>query len=248
LSIVLLIFLAQCFANDYDNFIPDQSAATSETPPFHMKNWEQEHGPVLLRDADFLSLDNGCRTRCHGTDLRGGESGVKCHDCHIDPPFPHPIDWQKIKVHGQAAIHPETRFKCLKCHDTDETRSKPPKYCRDCHPVYPHDSQWFDPIAHGRYVIASGGPEICATQCHGLDYRNDVFKTPCQACHETYPHPTNWTRRHAFFVIEKSYNSCASSGACHNNPAVYNGKPFLVTYCTGYCHLGYEKRFGQGGK
>lgn len=114
----------------------------------HSEEWsnpasENFHG-VKVVTVGYAS----CRS-CHGSDFRGGESGVGCYGCHED--YPHVAGWtQKVDLgfHGQSIRSRNwSMTTCRSCHGKDYRGGRTGSSCYACH-------------------TAEAGPEACNV-CHG---------------------------------------------------------------------------------
>lgn len=174
-------------------------------------NWGKDgHG---MQVANFGG-NTPCKI-CHGSDLKGGVSGVSCTECHAI--YPHDSNWQQ--THGASTLedavsaglstHLHVEKQCLfACHSITEAKQGPA--CLSCHDPfdqYPHPASWYlpnDPYGgnHGPVVVAAaplGTPLAakaagCLTACHGPTGENGFVDSQylCTTCHPFYPHATDW--------------------------------------------------------
>lgn len=151
-----------------------------------------------------LGLD-GCKT-CHGSDLKGGEAGKTCYECH-DPAdsYEHPEGWNEAVQHGVTYRNDKTACQTA-CHGTDLNSGISGIACKSCHTEYPHPEDWAS-WNHGALVLTSDDQfdsakfDTGCANCHGQAEKftkqfNNVtsFTTPtgvgrCYICHANYPHP-----------------------------------------------------------
>lgn len=82
---------------------------------------------------------NSCATQCHGSDLRGGLSGVNCNSCHHSSSSGG--DWAG-SAHGLAALDLTSRNRCKTCHGEDLLGGTSGVSCKRCHTEFPHTSNW----------------------------------------------------------------------------------------------------------
>ncbi len=85
------------------------------------------HGETANQGTD------GCQA-CHGSDLRGGSSGVSCFSCHFSATgsrVPPGTSWN----HGQSGHRSYGSFQgiCTACHNTNRAYNHPPSSCHNCH-------------------------------------------------------------------------------------------------------------------
>ncbi len=100
-------------------------------------------------------IQNECATQCHGSDLKGGLSGISCYQCHSFYPHPAGDAWAKAYnpadlppggPHALTALQKGVANTCLtNCHGTKATGDfKGDNNCSTCHSVYPHPAGWTD--------------------------------------------------------------------------------------------------------
>jgi predicted CxxxxCH...CXXCH cytochrome family protein len=206
----------------------------------HIANWITDHR------AAFLS-DPGRCTPCHGTDYRGGISGVSCYSanyggtaCHANGPG-HAAGWATPTVHGPAAKSAPNASAmrgfstCQICHGTDFTGGFSNRACAACHGgSAPHPQSWIR-ITYTHTNTDTGNAPVCAL-CH-TNGSHSPIPAPSPApsagtspgcfnatlCHGAAGHPTNWTTPTIHGPAAKSAPSAAamqgfsSCQPCHGN-------------------------------
>ncbi|MDO8644534.1 MAG: hypothetical protein Q7S00_06190, partial [bacterium] len=175
---------------------------------------------------------------CHGTDLKGGTSGISCFSCH--PSYPHGNNWKLSTEHGPAAygnLKSDSKSGCstANCHGTDFNGSAQAPSCFNCHDDFPHtNSKWTtlevkreslrDESFHGdRFIQKIKRGEVAAcTECHGTNYDRSVGGKQCTGCHTTgiTHHTTNnvdWNSGggHGKY-FSNSLNSLSQNTNCQN--------------------------------
>jgi len=209
----------------------------------HAANWL----PETHRMAALSNLD-AC-TSCHGSDLKGGISGLSCTLCHLGSPTSvHPTNWTPVySMHGPY-VNANSTSACANqyCHglSLNGVADSGPS-CTSCHmggATSGHPADW-NPVysTHGPYAN-SNGTTACANQsCHGLSLTGVVGSGPsCTLCHLGGPasvHPADWTpvySTHGPYVNSNGTSSCANQ-YCHGPSltGVANSGPS----CTS-CHMG----------
>jgi hypothetical protein len=209
----------------------------------HSANWL----PAAHREAAASGI-HSCSS-CHGTDLKGGISGVSCTACHLGSATSvHPADWAPLySTHGPYANTNSTAA-CANqyCHGTSLTgvAGSGPS-CTSCHmgsPTSVHPTDWITILnTHGPYV-KTNTTSACANQyCHGLLLTGVANSGPsCTSCHlggPTSGHPPNWVpvySTHGPYVNANGTGAC-SNQSCHG-PAL-SGVVSSGPSCT-VCHLG----------
>ncbi|MFN8546508.1 MAG: hypothetical protein U0527_00680 [Candidatus Eisenbacteria bacterium] len=100
----------------------------------HPNDWavrgsEHFHATEVAREG------NAECANCHGSNFRGGWSGVSCYDCHAGGPSGHPDGWmdeRSSSFHGQEVIlHGVTE--CTECHGFGLSGGTSGVACGDCH-------------------------------------------------------------------------------------------------------------------
>jgi hypothetical protein len=107
----------------------------------HPDNWIVDHRAAFLTDP-------GQCTQCHGSDLKGGISGVSCYSasfngmsCHANGPSGHPAGWSSPNSHGASAkAAPDASLThgfqtCEQCHGADFSGGIVNTSCFTCHGV-----------------------------------------------------------------------------------------------------------------
>ncbi len=127
---------------------------------FLQKNSAYYHGLYLKNESWVTSSCQGC----HGADLTGGNSGVKCATCHDS--FPHKAGW---KVAAQTTFH----GKYLRGKEWDM------QLCRGCHGTN-YDGGTVTNVScmtlncHVDKYLAGKSPEACNT-CHGKFSEREII-------------------------------------------------------------------------
>lgn len=171
------------------------------------KDFVKLHGGVGLADCSI----------CHGTDLKGGSSGVSCvsSSCH------HIVEdedkeWSDADVHSAMAY--EGLEKCTACHGTDLKGLLDVKGCDDCHHTKweeTHSKKWAEVTEHGS--IAQASKDSCKL-CHGADLTGGDAGVTCNnsACHgDVYPHSAAWSDGKEHGIVAKSDLSKCTT--CHGD-------------------------------
>ena len=112
LSIGLLLLAAAC------------SDARKSSTPFNPETGKHPANWIVDHRAAFISDESQC-TPCHGSDLKGGTSGVSCFSasfggfsCHANGPG-HPTGWNIPATHGAAAKASTGFSSCQTCHGSN---------------------------------------------------------------------------------------------------------------------------------
>lgn len=147
----------------------------------HDDGWENKdkHGAFVKANGSLK-----CATKCHGSDMNGGVSGIACANCHSV--YPHSANFALPEGHGPYAAG-EKKNDCILCHGADWKGGDTGASCLDCHEqIYPHSDGWSKKENHGTYVTANS-KEACATKCHGSDLAGGLSGVSCDACHTLWP-------------------------------------------------------------
>ncbi len=176
---------------------------------------EKTHGALVLQEGT-----SKCATKCHGSDLKGGRSGVACTKCHAS--YPHPEGWRAANRHGIQVLE-LGKEECVLCHGTDLAGGKVKVSCTQCHTNYPHPPSWAKAAQHGSAVTQSG-TGACATSCHGKDLKGYPVWLPvaekkvkgCADCHMEMPHKPlgQWDHGRAKLKTDGTMDSDACT-SCH---------------------------------
>lgn len=154
-----LINCIQCHASNYEGGTSNVSCYNCHESYPHKSGWMLEssvnyHG-LFLKNEDWSAA--ACKS-CHGSDLQGGNTGVKCATCHES--FPHQVGWKQTNdanFHGQyIKTDSWEMFQCTGCHGSDynggvvadvscmasnchvdqNNNKKSPEACNTCHGVF----------------------------------------------------------------------------------------------------------------
>lgn len=177
----------------------------------HPSGWmnpsDQAFHGVYLKGQNY---DASSCTPCHGSDFKGGSSGVSCYGCH--PSYPHLDTWTNV-TSGQSHGHylkakNWVDTECQPCHGETYTGGTSGIACFACHSSYPH-SQTFPGGDHTAYMRQTSFPLPSCKTCHGQTYdggavleegclsggchvdANGVKKSPeaCNTCHGSFRAP-----------------------------------------------------------
>ncbi|HDP99473.1 MAG TPA: hypothetical protein ENN22_09875 [bacterium] len=124
----ILIIAAVIFScADDKNPLP----SVSHPEGWNTVNAENFHGAKVL-DTGYSS----CKS-CHGTELKGGKSGVSCYNSSCHSTYPHRPEWGFIgnsENHGNYIKQNDAAIEnCKKCHGDALTGGKSGVSCFDCH-------------------------------------------------------------------------------------------------------------------
>ena len=199
-------------------------------PEAHSEDWSNPSSPNFHGTKVALTGLISCST-CHGTDYRGGTSGVSCYTCH-NGPGGHPAGWLDSTAqtfHGRkvAAKGPQS---CAPCHGPDYRGKKGVGgSCYACHngPSGHPAEGWLDKSKnnfHGLAAIIRGIDE-CAP-CHGADFRGKEGNgVSCYKCHNgPSGHPAEgWLDKssQSFHGLAASSRSLSFCAICHGSD--FNG-------------------------
>lgn len=186
----------------------------------HEKSWvkPEKHGATVLAKGTAA-----CATACHGTDMKGGLSGISCNLCHAT--FPHPAGWKEPAKHGEASQE-MGKTACVSCHEPDGS-GLTKVTCAQCHANYPHPYGWKHPLSHGATALEKG-LSACATACHGSDLAGGISGVACASCHSLYPHAAGWKQNgHGKSALQNGTSSCIK---CHA-PDGSGGKALSCQSC-----------------
>lgn len=168
LSFLIFIFISlfiSCSELNEDAIFLDDSAR-------HPAGWLQG-GHQAAASRNFLEC-----ARCHGSDFRGGVSGVSCFLCH-NGPSGHPFDW--VTEHSLVARQGTSSCATQNCHGTDFMGGNSGVSCWSCHLGGPtgrnHPVDWTDPFDdHRPFLIANGKDATSCSYiyCHGPDLTGGI--------------------------------------------------------------------------
>jgi len=109
----------------------DKNPLPSVTHPdgWNTKTTDSFHGNKVLESGY-----DSCKG-CHGVDLKGGETGYSCFDCHQT--YPHPDEWNAItddNFHGEYIEDNAGSVDfCKGCHGSDLQGGRSGVSCYSCH-------------------------------------------------------------------------------------------------------------------
>ncbi len=153
----------------------------------HAVDWAQKtnHGAWVVKNGK-----NNCATRCHGEDLKGGDSHKSCDGCHTLWPAEHQKAEWKTAPHGKK-FRELGKSACYTCHLENPAPGALTKACSSCHSSLPkHEDTNWKTQGHGSFVAQAGTPEC--KSCHG-----PVLEDFCSKCHASYPakHTPDWKQK-----------------------------------------------------
>ena len=100
----------------------------------HPYGWVVPSSAHFHGDAVAANGNAAC-ANCHGSNFRGGWSGVSCFDCHAGGPSGHPDGWlepRSSSFHGQVVLQ-EGVNDCTRCHGFGLSGGTSGVACADCH-------------------------------------------------------------------------------------------------------------------
>jgi len=138
----------------------------------HSANWIVDHRITFLKDQATC-------TECHGSDLKGGISGVSCFSasfggmtCHANGPSGHPAGWASPDSHGAAAKSaPDAATTkgfstCQACHGNNFSGGLAQASCFTCHGVNaPHPPAPWRGGARTHTTTNTANAPVCGL-CH----------------------------------------------------------------------------------
>jgi predicted CxxxxCH...CXXCH cytochrome family protein len=197
------------------------------------------HGKILKASAYDMTQ---CKL-CHGDKFDGGNSNVKCSQCH--DPYPHTSGFEQTiaaaDFHGTYLKNLNwSKATCAPCHGTQFTGGTSGKSCYTCHNSYPHTAGVSTVSAtdfHGKTLKSQSWNLTPCKDCHGTTYAGGRTNSSCYTCHSTYPHDPVFTPAggHSPFLRTNSYplSQCQS---CHGS--TYTGGAIANVSCSSSgCHV-----------
>lgn len=99
----------------------------------HSEFWKTPPAPFHGTPVQYEG-PSGCTT-CHGSDYRGGWSGVSCYTCHAGGPSGHPEGWMDTRAHTFHGdrVAADGDEDCRRCHGNDLLGGTSGISCGDCH-------------------------------------------------------------------------------------------------------------------
>ncbi len=149
------------------------------------------HGTFVDKNGD------GSCAQCHGSDYKGGITGISCYQCHnggtsgkhtpewINPKFDIPP--VSDRFHG-IFVNENSTNSCSQCHGSDLSGGIAQVSCISCHNgptgLWGHPEGWTtgknDPLHfHGYYAKKYS---LACTACHGADLKG-AHGPSCYSCH-----------------------------------------------------------------
>ncbi|OQX96059.1 hypothetical protein B6I21_02175 [candidate division KSB1 bacterium 4572_119] len=127
LNTILALILVLSYCSTDKNPLPSVS---------HPEGWNTS-GAENFHGSKVLEVGYSSCKSCHGVDLKGGDTGKGCFDCHQT--YPHPDEWTDFDSdnnHGEyiEANSGSTDY-CKSCHGSDLTGGKSGISCFSCHPA-----------------------------------------------------------------------------------------------------------------
>jgi hypothetical protein len=123
LTLFALLWLAGCS--------DDKTPITSTS---HPESWNTTGSAVFHGTKVLEAGYNSCKS-CHGTDLKGGKTGISCFACHQT--YPHPAEWNYIthaNFHGAyIEAHGGSLDYCRSCHGSNLGGGRSGVSCYRCH-------------------------------------------------------------------------------------------------------------------
>jgi len=177
-----------CHGLDFKGGTSGKSCYQCHTTYPHEAGWQIDtssvnfHGKYLLVN---LGRTDSCGV-CHGSDFKGGTSGVSCYNCHA--PYPHKAGWTNVSspdYHGQYLKANSWQVnECSPCHGAQFTGGSSGISCRDCHTAFPHPNGFGGTDGHPVYMRSNNFPLDDCKLCHGTLYDGgNVVNVSCQDCH-----------------------------------------------------------------
>ena len=227
LSTLIIMAVAGCSSPNTQTIIDPDTGK-------HPANWITDHRTAFPADP-------GRCAECHGTDLKGGVSGVSCFSaafngmsCHANGPSGHPTGWANPDSHGvtaKAAPAASSGFaSCQVCHGETFSGGIIQRSCLNT------------AGCHGAAVSAphSPAPWRGGTRTHTAT--NTENASVCALCHLDARTPPSYVP-----LPTGAQPGCFNSTLCHGDVAAPHPVPFTdpalhgplaksdLTYCQG-CH------------
>ncbi|MDD5773514.1 MAG: CxxxxCH/CxxCH domain-containing protein [bacterium] len=194
----------------------------------HPSNWNLPANHGITAEVDF----SACQT-CHGTDFKGGTSGISCFNCHNGPGVNHPAAAWIIPNHKTNAVANITS--CQKCHGTNYLGGGSKVACNICHmenQTKVHMTAWYPDVRfnHSSYAKTNGTTKCANINCHGASLTGVTGSGPsCLSCHIWPLTISNCVTCHATPPSGSAYPNIAGSHAVHT--------AFINVNCSS-CHTG----------
>lgn len=156
--------------------------------------------------TQYLAAAQSCKS-CHGEDLKGGNAGASCQQCHAQ--YPHTADFKATVAHGKS--FKQDPASCQRCHSAEPTGAQGVS-CARCHAQYPHAAAFKVTSAHGKPFKQD--PVSCSG-CHDTRPASGAGPAPansCRTCHEQFPHTAEFKsggqHGRAFLAESSSCKGC----------------------------------------
>ena len=247
-SLVLIFSVTLWGCSNGNSSSPAVSAALDPATGKHAAGWAL-NGNGGAHPQGYFDNPAGCQ-ECHGTDLKGGISGVSCSNpgrsgvaCHAQ--FPHPEGFAAFNIHGNSAKAAPGTFTglahCQKCHGLLYTGKTPAPSCIACHKLSnstndaPHAANWVSGNVNGlKHSTTDSGNAPACFQCHAGGKFSHPAPVPAAA--GTAPGCFNGTMchnaaGHTFTVVghyQPARENLASCQTCHATPATGSNPRFTI--------------------
>lgn len=235
----------------------------------HATNWVAAHPQKYLQSLTATGKPSATMcAECHGSDQKGGISGVSCFSaswngitCHPNGPSNHPANWGTPAQHGRlgamAAPGATSGFAyCTACHGSDFTNGTAPS-CLSCHGKAPHpDAPWRGTTVS--HIFTNPGNASVCFQCHaGGNNLVSISPPPAQPpgtppgcfngtlCHQGHNMPFSGSA-HWSVPLFGAATFITECGPCHNYAATSGPFPAVPPGTAPNCRSCHIANFGNG--